>query len=67
MQSATKLDNTPPFVGGFKNQGTHYLPYLVDEFGVDGLYEADKRSGWFDCDSIDEFAEAITIEMDNAE
>jgi hypothetical protein len=35
--------------------------YLVDEFGVDRLYEADKKSGWFDCGSIDEFSEAINF------
>lgn len=41
--------------------------YLIDEFGIDGLYEADKKSGWFDCDSIEEFVEAITFEMENGE
>ena len=37
MQSATKLDNTPPFVGGFKNQGTHYLPYTFSK-GFEAVY-----------------------------
>ncbi len=31
--------------------------YLLDKFGMDGLFEADKRSGWFDCGSVEEFAE----------
>ena len=41
--------------------------YLIDRFGLNELFEADKRSGWFDCTSIEEFAEVITTEMGNTE
>jgi hypothetical protein len=41
--------------------------YLLDKFGMDGLFEADKRSGWFDCGSVEEFAEEIEYEMDKAD
>jgi hypothetical protein len=34
---------------------------------MDGLFEADKRSGWFDCGSVEEFAEEIEYEMDKAD
>lgn len=37
--------------------------YLIGKFGMNGLYEADMRSEWFGCDSIEEFAEAVTGEM----
>ena len=40
--------------------------YLIDRFGIEGLYEADKKSGWFDCDSIEEFAENVELERLNA-
>ena len=40
--------------------------YLIDKFGIEGLYEADKKSGWFDCDSIEEFAENVELERQNA-
>ena len=40
--------------------------YLIDRFGLNELFEADKRSGWFDCTSIEEFAEVITTEIGNA-
>ena len=39
--------------------------YLIDKFGIEGLYEADKKSGWFDCDSIEEFAENVELERQN--
>ena len=41
--------------------------YLIDRFGLNELFEADKRSGWFDCNSIEEFTEAIKSEMNKAE
>ena len=41
--------------------------YLIDRFGFNELFEADKRSGWFDCTSIEEFTEVITTEMGDAE
>ena len=40
--------------------------YLIDKFGMNTLYEADIRSGWFDCANIEEFAEAVTNEMQAA-
>ena len=41
--------------------------YLIDRFGLNELFEADKRSGWFDCTSIEEFTEAIISEMGKVE
>ena len=29
--------------------------YLVETFGMEGLYEADKKSGWFNSESFEEF------------
>lgn len=41
--------------------------YLIDKFGINELYEADIKSGWFDCPNVEEFAEAVAGEMDNVE
>ena len=40
--------------------------YLIDKFGFDGLFEADKKSGWFSCDSVDELINVIATEKENA-
>ncbi|MBQ3969313.1 MAG: hypothetical protein II685_02360 [Clostridia bacterium] len=29
--------------------------YLIEKFGIEGLYQADKKSGWFDSDSLEKF------------
>ena len=36
--------------------------YLIEKFGVQRLYQADKESGWFDCDSMEEFSSMIDYE-----
>lgn len=41
--------------------------YLIEKFGMNELYEADIRSGWFECPSVEEFAEAVACEMDVTE
>lgn len=41
--------------------------YLIEKFGMNELFEADRISGWFDCASIEEFAEIVASEMNNAE
>lgn len=40
--------------------------YLIEKFGVEGLYEADKESGWFDSDSIGMFICDIEYEKEHA-
>ena len=40
--------------------------YLIEKFGVEGLYEADKESGWFDSDSIEMFICDIEYEKEHA-
>ena len=37
--------------------------YLIEKFGMNELYEANRRSEWFDCTGIEEFAEAVACEM----
>lgn len=29
--------------------------YLIEKFGIEGLFQANKKSGWFDSDSLEEF------------
>ena len=29
--------------------------FLIDTFGIEGLYKADKQSGWFNSGSLEEF------------
>lgn len=36
--------------------------YLIEKFGMDILFLADKKSGWFGCDSMDDFINAIEYE-----
>lgn len=36
--------------------------YLIDTFGMEMLYEADKKSGWFSADSLEEFKSCIALE-----
>ena len=38
--------------------------YLIETFGMSELYEANNKSGWFDCACIEEFEESIATEMD---
>ena len=38
--------------------------YLIEKFGMSELYEANNKSGWFDCACIEEFEESIATEMD---
>lgn len=40
--------------------------YLVEKFGLTELYRADKISGWFDCESIEEFVDALEYEKNTA-
>ena len=36
--------------------------YLIEKFGMDKLFLADKKSSWFDCDSMEDFINAIEYE-----
>lgn len=36
--------------------------YLVEKFSLTELYKADNVSGWFGCESIEEFIDAIEYE-----
>ena len=36
--------------------------YLIDTFGMEMLYEADKKSGCFSADSLEEFKSCIALE-----
>ena len=40
--------------------------YLIEKFGMDKLFLADKKSCWFDCDTMDEFKNAIEYEKNIA-
>lgn len=40
--------------------------YLIERFGIDGLYRADKISGWFDSSSMEEFMLDIEYEIATA-
>lgn len=36
--------------------------FLIQKFGIDGLYQADKISGWLDSDGIEQFISDIEFE-----
>lgn len=36
--------------------------FLIQKFGIDGLYQAEKMSGWLDSDSIEQFISDIEYE-----
>lgn len=38
--------------------------YLIRRYGYDGLYEIDRRSGWFDTDSLEEFEQCIAAQIE---
>ncbi len=40
--------------------------WLVETFGLTELYEANQISGWFDCECIEEFVEALEYEKSAA-
>lgn len=39
--------------------------YLINIFGYEKLYEADKISGWFDLDTLEEFIEEVKYQIEN--
>lgn len=41
--------------------------FLIDHYGYKKLYEIDKKSGWFDEDTLEEFTETVKQEMNHAE
>lgn len=41
--------------------------FLIDHYGYEKLYEIDKKSGWFDEDTLEEFIETVKQEMNHAE
>lgn len=40
--------------------------YLIDKFGIEGLFEANKISGWLNSESLEEFALDIEYEKETA-
>lgn len=38
--------------------------FLIKKYGYNGLFDLDKKSGWFDCDSIEEFIQEIEYQRD---
>jgi len=40
--------------------------YLIDKFGIDGLYQAEKISGWLDSQSVEDFMLDVEYEINIA-
>ncbi len=40
--------------------------FLIEKFGIEGLFQADKKSGWIDSDGLKEFYDDIEYEKDIA-
>ena len=38
--------------------------YLIQYYGYEGLYDIDRKSGWFDADSLEEFKQCIDAEIE---
>lgn len=38
--------------------------HLIDVFGYDKLFEINQKSGWHDCQDINEFIGIVRLEMD---
>ncbi|MBR5364353.1 MAG: hypothetical protein IK134_13650 [Oscillospiraceae bacterium] len=36
--------------------------FLIEKFGIEGLYKADRDSGWYDCETLAEYAEWVEYE-----
>ena len=39
--------------------------HLIAQYGYEGLYGIDRKSGWFDVDSLEEFQQCIEAEIEN--
>lgn len=37
--------------------------YLIQHYGFEKLFEIDKRSGWFECETLEEFKLCVEHEM----
>ncbi len=37
--------------------------YLIKRYGFNKLFEIDKRSGWFDCENIEEYKSWVELQM----
>ena len=40
--------------------------FLVDCYGFEKLYEIDKKSGWFDEETLEEYIASVRSEMDHS-
>ena len=38
--------------------------FLIQQYGYEKLFEINSRSGWIDCETIDEFIEALEYEKE---
>ena len=38
--------------------------FLIQKYGYERLFEINNRSGWIDCETIEEFIEAIKYEKE---
>lgn len=41
--------------------------FLIDYYGYEKLYEIDKKSGWFDEDTLESFIERVQYYIENSE
>lgn len=38
--------------------------FLIRQYGYEGLFEINSRSGWIDCETLDEYIEALQYEIE---
>ena len=38
--------------------------FLIQQYGYDGLFEINSKSGWIDCERLDEFIEVLEYEKE---
>lgn len=40
--------------------------FLIQQYGYDGLFEINSKSGWIDCERLDEFIEVLEYEKETS-